>query len=187
MPHSYDRYLRETLIPEDTLQNRVRELGAQITQDYQGVRNLLLICILKGGVLFLADLMRHIHVPHSIEFMAISSYGDGVRESTGRVRIDMDLYQDIAGKHVLIVEDIIDSGHTMQYITNMLSTRNPASVRICTLLNKPSRRQVDIQLDYVGFDIPDKFVFGYGLDLDELYRNLPFVGVCNPDARIGED
>jgi len=147
----------------------------------------LLICILKGGVLFLADLMRYIRVPHAIDFMAISSYGDGVRESSGRVRIEMDLNQDIAGKHILVVEDIIDSGHTMQYILSLLRTRNPASVRICTLLNKPSRRQVDVTLDYVGFDIPDKFVFGYGLDLDELFRNLPFVGVCKPGALVGED
>jgi hypoxanthine phosphoribosyltransferase len=184
MSQSYKQYLQEILIEEDALQARIRELGNQISADYAGKKNLLLLCILKGGVLFLADLMRWIDVPHSIDFMAISSYGDGVRESSGRVRIDMDLRQDIAGKHILIVEDIIDSGHTMQYILSLLSTRNPTSIRICTLLSKPSRRLVPVQLDYVGFEIPDKFVFGYGLDLDEMYRNLPFVGVCKPDTKI---
>lgn len=186
MPRSYERYLQEVLIDSDTLQARVRELGEQITHDYAG-SNLLLVCILKGGVMFLTDLMRHIDVPHSIDFMSISSYGDGVRESSGRVRIDMDLRQDIADKNILIVEDIIDSGHTMDYILSLLSTRKPASLRICTLLSKPSRRLVPVQLDYVGFEIPDKFVFGYGLDLDEMFRNLPFVGVCRIDSRYGDE
>lgn len=186
MTAPYERYLHEILIPEDVLQARIHELGEQITHDYAGSSNLLLICILKGGVLFLADLMRCIQVPHAIDFLAISSYGDGVRESSGRVRIDMDLNEDVAGKNLLIVEDIIDSGHTMQYILSLLSTRKPASVRICTLLNKPSRRSVDIKLDYVGFDIPDKFVFGYGLDLDGIFRNLPFIGVCKPGVSIVE-
>lgn len=187
MSQPYDRYLQEILIDAETLQNRVAELARQINSDYTGTRNLLLVCILKGGVMFLADLVRHLTVPHSIDFMAISSYGDGVRESSGRVRIDMDLRQDIAEKHILVVEDIIDSGHTMQYILSLLETRQPASIRICTLLSKPSRRLVPIQLDYVGFEIPDKFVFGYGLDLDELFRNLPFVGVCKPNVRVGDD
>jgi hypoxanthine phosphoribosyltransferase len=185
MSQPYERFLQEILIDSDTLQSRIRELAEEINNDYRSMRDLLLLCILKGGVLFLTDLMRHITVPHGIDFMAISSYGDGVRESSGRVRIDMDLRQDIAGKHILVVEDIIDSGHTMNYITSLLETRQPASIRICTLLSKPSRRQVDIDLDYVGFEIPDKFVFGYGLDLDELYRNLPFVAVCKPDAYAG--
>jgi hypoxanthine phosphoribosyltransferase len=196
MSQPYDRYLQEILIDAETLQNRVAELARQINSDYAGTRNLLLVCILKGGVMFLADLVRRLTVPHSIDFMAISSYGDGVRESSirtrpdessGRVRIDMDLRQDIAEKHILVVEDIIDSGHTMQYILSLLETRQPASIRICTLLSKPSRRLVPIQLDYVGFEIPDKFVFGYGLDLDELFRNLPFVGVCKPNVRVGDD
>lgn len=187
MSRPYEPYLQEILIDSDTLQARIRELGQQISRDYAGVSNVLLICVLKGGVMFLTDLMRHIDVPHSIDFLAISSYGGGVRESSGRVRIDMDLRHDIAGKHVIIVEDIIDSGHTMQYIVNMLSTRDPASLRICALLSKPSRRQVEIKLDYVGFEIPDKFVFGYGLDLDEIFRNLPFIGVCRPGARVGVD
>lgn len=186
MGQSYERYLAEILIPEDELQARIREMGAQITADYREVSNLHLICVLKGGVMFLADLTRHIDLPHSIDFMAISSYGAGVRESSGRVRIEMDLSHDIAGKNILVVEDIVDSGHTLDYIVSLLSTRKPASIRICALLSKPSRRQVPIQLDYVGFEIPDKFVFGYGLDLDELYRNLPFVGVCWPGAVAGE-
>jgi hypoxanthine phosphoribosyltransferase len=185
MSQPYERYLQEILIDSDALQARVRELGRQISADYADKPNLLLVCVLKGGVMFLADLMRCIEIPHSIDFMAISSYGDGIRESSGTVRIDMDLRRDIAQKHILVVEDIIDSGHTMDYIVRLLDTRRPASIRVCTLLSKPSRRQVPIKLDYVGFEIPDKFVFGYGLDLDEIFRNLPFVAVCRPDARVG--
>jgi hypoxanthine phosphoribosyltransferase len=185
MSHPYEPYLQEILIDHETIQGRVRELGERISGDYSGRSNILLVCVLKGGVMFLTDLMRHLEVPHSIDFLAISSYGNGVRESSGRVRIEMDLSQDIAGKHILVVEDIIDSGFTMQYILSLLATRNPASIRICTLLSKPSRRQVDLHLDYVGFEIPDKFVFGYGLDLDEYFRNLPFVAVCKPNVRVG--
>lgn len=185
MSHTYEHYLDEILIDSDTLQARIRELGKQISADYAGTNSLLLVCILKGGIMFLTDLMRHIEIPHSIDFMAISSYGDGVRESSGRVRIDMDLRDDIAGKHLLIVEDIIDSGHTLQYILSLLETRDPASIRVCSLLSKPSRRQVQIALDYVGFEIPDRFVFGYGLDLDEVFRNLPFVGVVKPGTFFG--
>lgn len=183
----YEKYLEEVLIDSDALQERVHQLGKQISADYSDTKNLLLVCILKGGVMFLTDLMRHIDVPHSIDFMAISSYGQGVRESSGRVRIDMDLAQDIGDKHILIIEDIIDSGHTMTYILSLLETRQPASIRVCTLLSKPSRRLVPVKLDYVGFEIPDRFVFGYGLDLDEHFRNLPFVGVCNTDAFLGEN
>ncbi len=186
MSKPYERYLQEILIDSDRVQARVAELGRQISADYANVRPVLLICVLKGGVMFLTDLMRHLDFPHSVDFMAIASYGSGVRETSGRVRIDMDLRQDIAGKHVIIVEDIVDSGHTLQYILNILATRDPASVKICTLLSKPSRRQVHIDLDYVGFEIPDKFVFGYGLDLDEYYRNLPFIGVCKPDVQVEE-
>src|SRR5262249_44575418 len=139
---------------------------------------LLLVCVLKGGVVFLTDLMRHIDVAHSIDFLAVSSYGKNVRESSGAVRIDMDLGQQVEGRDVLIVEDIVDSGHTLAYIRRLLDARNPQRIKICTLLSKPSRRKVDIHIDYIGFEIPDKFVFGYGLDLDELYRNLPFIGVA---------
>lgn len=170
-------YLQEIMIPADSLQSRIAELGIEISKDYAG-KNLLLICILKGGVLFLTDLMRHITVPHEIDFMAVSSYDRGVRESTGVVRLVKDLDEPIKDKHILIVEDIIDSGFTLSYLLQLLSPRNPASLKICTLLNKFERRKADITVDYVGFDIADKYVFGYGLDLDELFRNLPYIGVA---------
>jgi hypoxanthine phosphoribosyltransferase len=166
----------EILISPENLLARVAELGHQIETDYAG-KSLVLICILKGGLIFLTDLMRQIHSPHAIDFMAVSSYGVGARESTGVVRILMDLEQDISGKDVLLVEDIIDSGRTLGYIRDVLLARNPASLKVCTLLNKHERREVDVPLDYVGFDIPNLFVYGYGLDIDELYRNLPFIGV----------
>ena len=179
---AYEQYLAETLIDETTLMARVVELGRQISVDYHDVENLLLICILKGGVMFLSDLTRHIDVPHEIDFMAVSSYGRGTRESTGSVRIDMDLTAGLVNKHVLIVEDIIDSGHTLEFVMRVLQARNPASIKLCTLLNKQSRREVHIHIDYTGFDIEDKFVFGYGLDLDERFRNLPFIGVARLEA-----
>lgn len=180
MPHPYTHYLEETLIDEETLQTRIAELGQQISADYANGDDLLLICVLKGGMLFLADLMRHITVPHNIDFMAISSYGNAARQSSGAVRIDMDLRIDVGGRHLLIIEDIIDSGHTLDYILRTLQARQPGSLKICTLLSKPDRREVDIPVNYVGFEIPNKFVFGYGLDLDEYYRNLPFIGVVRP-------
>jgi hypoxanthine phosphoribosyltransferase len=176
-------YLQEVLIPADGLQTRIAELGRELSQDYAGKKPLL-ICILRGGVMFLTDLMRQLTVPHAIDFMAVSSYGEGARESSGSVRIEMDLRTDIEGRDVLIVEDIIDTGHTMHYILQVLAARNPASVKICALLNKAERREVDVPLDYVGFDIPNKFVFGYGLDLDEYFRSLPFVGVVKPGTYL---
>lgn len=182
MSHAYDRYLQEVMIDEVTLQKRVADLGAQITADYENMDNLLLICVLKGGVMFLTDLMRHIDVPHEIDFLAVSSYGTGVRESSGNVRIDMDLTVQVRDRHVLIVEDIIDSGHTLRFVMDLLGARKPASLRLCALLDKSSRRTVDIRVDYTGFQIEDKFVFGYGLDLDEKFRNLPFIGVVRLDA-----
>jgi len=185
MIQSYEEYLGETLITSERLQARIVELGKQISADYEG-KDLLLVCILKGGVLFLTDLMRRISVPHAIDFMAVSSYGVGSRESTGAVRILMDLKTDILGRNVLLVEDIIDSGHTLDYITRVLRARNPASLRICTLLDKAERREVQVTLDYVGFTIPNKFVFGYGLDLDEVYRNLPFIGVVKPGTILSD-
>ena len=166
---------KDILIDPAALQDRIAELGQQIETDYAN-KDLVLVCILKGGVLFLTDLMRAIHIPHAIDFMAVSSYGVGARESTCIVRIIMDLEQDIRGKHVLLVEDIIDSGRTLHYICEVLGARQPASLKVCTLLDKYERREVDVRLDYVGFHIPNEFVFGYGLDLDELYRNLPFIG-----------
>ena len=178
----YKKYLQEVLIDQPTLMKRVAELGQDISRDYTDCENLLLICILKGGVMFLTDLTRHIHVPHEIDFMAVSSYGKGVRQTTGNVRIDMDLSANLESKHVLIVEDIIDSGHTLDFVLDVLRARKPASLKLCTLLDKPSRREVELSIDYVGFTIEDKFVFGYGLDLDEKYRNLPFIGVVNQAA-----
>jgi hypoxanthine phosphoribosyltransferase len=168
--------LDHILIDETTLQQRVVSLGQAISDDYRG-KDLVLVCVLKGGVTFLTDLMRHVAIPHEIDFMAISSYGGQRTESSGVVRILMDLRTNIAGRDVLLVEDIVDSGQTMAYLLRMLQARNPASLRVCTLLNKPNRRLVDVPLDYVGFDIPDEFVLGYGLDYDEKYRNLPYVGV----------
>jgi len=175
-----EEILDHILIDEATLQRRVEELGQAVSADYQG-KDLMLVCVLKGGVTFLTDLMRRITVPHEIDFMAISSYGGQRTESSGVVRILMDLHADIAGRHVLLVEDIVDSGRTMDYLLRALQARKPASLRVCTLLNKPCRRVVDVPLDYIGFDIPDDFVLGYGLDFDEKYRNLPFVGVLKQD------
>ena len=177
MTETWNNFSYDVMISEEELQARIRELGQQISTDYAG-QDLLLLCILKGGVLFLTDLMRQITIPHEIDFLAVSSYGREVRESTGVVRILKDLDEPIAGRSVLIVEDIIDTGHTLAYITNILNARQPASLKICTLLDKTERRQVEIPIDYVGFPIPDKFVFGYGLDLDEKFRNLPFIGVA---------
>lgn len=182
MTEPYKRYLKEILIDSDTLQRRIAELGQTLSADYADCPDLLMICVLKGGVMFLTDLMRHVTVPHEIDFLAVSSYGVGKRESSGNVRIDMDLTSQVENRHVLIVEDIIDSGHTLRFVMDVLRARRPASLKLCTLLDKASRRTVDIPIDYIGFEIEDKFVFGYGLDLDEKFRNLPFIGVVDLDA-----
>lgn len=176
----YREFLEEVLIPEDVLQKRIAELGAEISRDYQGCTPHL-VCILRGGVLFLADLIRQLTIPNTIDFMAVSSYGAGARQSTGQVRITLDLKEDIRGRDVLLVEDIVDSGYTIATVLEFLNTRHPKSLRVCTLLDKVERRKIDVPIDYCGFTIADKFVFGYGLDLDELYRNLPFIGAVNPD------
>jgi hypoxanthine phosphoribosyltransferase len=168
------------LIDEPTLRDRVRALAAQIEADYADVDDLLLICVLKGAYVFLGDLSRALRRPHSLDFMGISSYGRGT-SSSGAVQIIMDLKAPLDGRHVLIVEDIIDSGRTLAYMRRNLLSRAPASLRICTLLNKPARREVPVDVDYIGFDIPDEFVVGYGLDFDELYRNLPFIAVLKPE------
>ena len=177
---NYKDFLKEILIDADTLQARIKELGIEISQDYSG-KNPHLICILRGGVMFLTDLMRQISIPHTIDFMAISSYGSGNRESSGQVRLTMDLKDDIHNRNVLLVEDIIDSGNTLASVIDLLTIRKPASLKVCTLLDKIDRREVDVPIDYCGFAIPDKFVFGYGLDLDEYYRDLPFIGIVNLD------
>ena len=178
MNENYREFLGEILIDEKTLQKRVAELGKEISKDYAGEK-ILLVCILRGGVMFLTDLLRHITVPAAIDFMAVSSYGTGKRESSGEVRITLDLRTSLKDRSVIIVEDIIDSGHTLASVIDMLSTRHPKSLSVCTLLDKAVRREVDVPIRYCGFTIPNKFVFGYGLDLDEYYRNLPFIGVVD--------
>ena len=176
----YKDVLAEILIDEKSLQKRIKELGAEISVDYID-DNLLLICILRGGVPFMVDLSRHITVPHMMDFMAVSSYGTGKRESSGFARVTLDLQTDIHGKNVLLVEDIVDSGHTIASVLQMLETRQPKSLKVCALLDKAERREAVVPIHYRGFTIPNKFVFGYGLDLDEYYRNLPFVGVVALD------
>jgi len=174
----YKAVLAEILIDEKALRKRVAELGAEISADYPG-ENLVLICILRGGVPFMVDLSRAITVPHKMDFMAVSSYGAGSRESSGSVRVTLDLTMNIRDKDALLVEDIVDSGHTIASVLEILQTRQPASLRVCALLDKSERREAIVPIHYRGFEIPNKFVFGYGLDLDEYYRNLPFVGVLD--------
>lgn len=178
---NYEEFLSEILISEEDLKKRVLELGSQISQDYEKSSSLVLICILRGGVMFLTDLMRSIKIPHAIEFMAVESYGKGLRETSGQVRISHDLKTDIHHRDVILVEDIIDSGHTLASVLELLSARKPRSLEVCTLLDKFERREIPVNVKYVGFPIENKFVFGYGLDLDDLYRNLPFVGVVDEE------
>src|SRR3990172_576549 len=170
--------LSEILIDEKSLQKRIAELGVEISADYPG-ENLVLICILRGGVSFMVDLSRHITVPHKMDFMAVSSYGAGARESRGSGRVTLDLTMNIHAKDVLLVEDIIDSGNTIASVLEILQVRQPASLKVCALLDKAERREAVVPIHYRGFVIPNKFVFGYGLDLDEFYRNLPFIGVVD--------
>jgi hypoxanthine phosphoribosyltransferase len=170
----------EVLIVEDALQRRVSELGEEISHDYTG-RDLLLVGVLKGAVFFMSDLMRRLTIPCEIDFMAISSYGAGT-DSSGVVRILKDLDINIEGRDVLVVEDIIDSGLTLSYLMRNLEARQPASLEICALLTKPGRREIDVPVRYVGFEIPDRFVVGYGLDFAERYRNLPYVGVLDAES-----
>lgn len=165
----------ETLISEQDIQRRIEELGAQISKDYAG-KEIIMLCVLKGGVMFMTDLSKRVDVPMKMEFMAVSSYGDEYK-SSGIVKIIKDMDEPIDGKHILIVEDIIDSGRTLSYLKNILEGRNPKSVKICTLLDKPDQRVVDVDVDYVGFTIPDSFVIGYGLDYQQFYRDLPYVAV----------
>ncbi|HHW92049.1 MAG TPA: hypoxanthine phosphoribosyltransferase [Firmicutes bacterium] len=172
--------IKEILIEQERLQQRVQELGAEISRDYRG-KELHLICVLKGAVLFLADLSRNMTIPVSFDFMAVSSYGAST-ETSGVVRILKDLEQSIEGKDVLIVEDIIDSGLTLHYLYKNLYSRKPVSLEICTLLDKPERRAVDVPVKYCGFSIPDRFVVGYGLDYAEKFRNLPYIGVLKDEV-----
>ena len=165
------------LIPEDKVDERIAQLGEQISKDYAG-RQVHLIGILKGSIFFICELAKRITVPVTMDFMSVSSYGAGTK-SSGVVKLIKDLDEPIEGKDVLVVEDIIDSGHTLSYLLKNLSSRNPASIRLCTLLDKPERREVDVEVDYQGFSIPDEFVIGYGLDYDQRYRNLPYIGVLS--------
>lgn len=170
----------KTLLSEEELQAKVNEIGAQITRDYEG-KNLLLVSVLKGSVVFMADLMRAIKIPCGIDFMCVSSYGKEAKTS-GVVKIIKDLDINLEGLDIVIVEDILDSGLTLNYIKTMLLERNPKSIRICTLLDKPERRKAPIKADYMGFEVPDEFVVGYGLDFAEKYRNLPYIGVLKPQV-----
>lgn len=176
--------IREILITEEEIKKKVEDLGAQITEDYKD-REITIICVLKGAFMFLADLLRHIKVPVCLDFVAISSYGP-YTQTSGVVKITKDLDESIEGKHVLIVEDIVDTGLTLDYLLKIIKARKPASVRVCALLDKPARREVEVEIHYKGFEIPDKFVVGYGLDYDQRYRNLPFVGVLKPDVYGGK-
>lgn len=165
----------KVLVSEEEVNTKVRELGAVISKDYEG-KEVHLICVLKGGVFFTCELAKRITIPLTLDFMSVSSYGDGT-VSSGRVKIVKDLDDPIEGKDVLIVEDIIDSGRTLSFLIEMLKSRKPASIKLCTLLDKPERRVTDVEVEYVGFNIPDEFVVGYGLDYGQKYRNLPYIGV----------
>ncbi|MBQ7678162.1 MAG: hypoxanthine phosphoribosyltransferase [Lachnospiraceae bacterium] len=168
----------KVLLPEEELVKRISELGAQISEDYAG-EEIVLVCILKGACFFACELAKRITAPVTIDFMATSSYGAGT-VSTGEVMIKKDLDVSVDGKNVLIVEDIIDSGHTLQFLSNLFADRHAKSIKLCAMLDKPERREVDVTMDYIGFTIPDAFVVGYGLDYDQKYRNLPYIGVVEP-------
>jgi hypoxanthine phosphoribosyltransferase len=175
--------IERVLLDSTTIQARIQAMGAEITEAYRG-QDLLLISVLKGSIVFMADLIRAINIPHEIDFMATSSYGAGT-QSSGVVRILKDLNKSIEGRNVLLVEDIIDSGNTLNYLMRILQERQPASLRIVTLLDKPDRREVAMQVDWIGFSIPNDFVVGYGLDYNEIYRNLPYIGVLKPHVYSG--
>jgi hypoxanthine phosphoribosyltransferase len=180
MASTRDAAIGEILVQPDDLQHRVRELAGEISRDYEG-REPLLVCVLKGAVFFLADLMRALEVPCEVDFMAVASYGSAT-QSSGVVRILKDLDASIEGRDVIIVEDIVDSGLTLQYLLRNLRARGPASLAVCALLTKPERRRVDLSPRYVGFEIPDRFAIGYGLDLGERYRNLPYVAALKTES-----
>ncbi|MEW6723904.1 MAG: hypoxanthine phosphoribosyltransferase [Bacillota bacterium] len=173
-------FVHRELITEEQIQQRCRELGEQISREYAG-KEIHLISILKGAFMFLADLARHISIPTSVDFMAVSSYGASTK-SSGVVRILKDLDESIEGKHVIIVEDIVDTGLTLNYLRETLKGRNPASLKICAFLDKPSRRKVEVPVDYIGYEVPDEFVVGYGLDYQQLYRNIPYIFVLKPEV-----
>jgi hypoxanthine phosphoribosyltransferase len=169
----------EVLLTEEEIDKRIQEIGNQISQDYAG-KQVHLVCVLKGGSFFMCELAKRITVPVSIDFMSVSSYG-GDTESSGVVRIVKDLDEPLTDRHVIVIEDIVDSGRTLSYLLDMLRSRGPLDVKLCTLLDKPDRRVVDVKVDYTGFEIPDEFVVGYGLDYDQKYRNLPYIGMVKFD------
>ncbi len=179
-----DQDIERVLFDQETLEARIAEMGAQITRDYAG-RAPMLISVLRGSYIFMADLTRHIDLPCTVDFMAISSYGTGT-SSSGQVRIIKDLTDDVENRDILVVEDVLDSGNTLSYLLKLLKARKPASLRLCTLLDKPSRRIKEVDVEYTGFTIPDEFVVGYGLDYAEKYRNLPYIGVLKPCVYRGE-
>ena len=174
----FDNDIQEVLFSEEQLKNRVREIAQQITADYQG-KEIMLISVLRGSFVFMADLCRAIDLPCTVDFMAVSSYGKGTK-SSGQVQITKDPSEDITDRHIIVVEDILDSGNTLSYLLKILENRHPASIRLCTLLDKPDRRVKPVEVHYSGFTIPDAFVVGYGLDYAEKYRNLPYIGILKP-------
>ena len=180
----FDNDIQEVLFSEEQLKNRVQEIARQITADYQG-KEIMLISVLRGSFVFMADLCRAIDLPCTLDFMAVSSYGKGTK-SSGQVQITKDLTEDITGRDILVVEDILDSGNTLSYLLQILQARKPASMRLCTLLDKPERRVKPVEVHYTGFSIPDEFVVGYGLDYAEKYRNLPYIGILKPAVYGGE-
>lgn len=175
--------IQSVLFSEEELKNRVAELAAMIEKDYEG-KEIMLIGVLRGSFVFMADLCRAIDLPCTLDFMSVSSYGKGTT-SNGQVQITKDLSEDISGRHVIVIEDILDSGNTLSYLLKMLQNRNPASIRLCTLLDKPDRRVKQVEVHYSGFTIPDAFVVGYGLDYAEQYRNLPYIGILKPEVYGG--
>lgn len=174
----FHEFIDEVLVDAPAIDRRVRELGEQISRDYAG-EDLLVVCLLRGGLTFTADLTRYISISHELDCMSLSSYGTGHYATSGNVRVNLDLMTNIEGRNVLLVEDIVDSGRTLAHVLMMLKTRDPKSVRVCVLLDKKMRREVQVNADYVGFDVPDKYIFGYGIDIDEHFRHLPFIATAD--------
>ena len=181
--HMLEQDIQEILFTEDQLKTRVQEIAHEIERDYQG-KEIMLISVLRGSFIFMADLCRAIDLPCTLDFMSVSSYGKGTT-SSGQVQITKDLSEDITGRHIIVVEDILDSGNTLSYLLKILQHRHPASIRLCTLLDKPDRRVKPVEVHYSGFTIPDAFVVGYGLDYAEKYRNLPYIGIVKPEVYGG--
>jgi hypoxanthine phosphoribosyltransferase len=174
----YHEFLDEVLVTAEQIADRVAELGAQLSEEYEG-KNLLVVCLLRGGLMFTADLLRNMTIDPEVDCMSLASYGVGRYVTSGNVRVNLDLRTNIEERHVLLVEDIVDSGRTLAHVLKMLKTREPASLKVCVLLDKKMRREVPVQVDYIGFDVPDKYVFGYGIDIDEHCRYLPFIASVN--------